>query len=375
MAHNPIEVRRTNYFKLSSQIAQLNNAELRSLLDGSPSRESSTGWGSSQVVVLGQSKFFVKRIPVTNLEYDNLFSTRNFYDLPTYCNYGFGPFASTGFGVFRELVTHFKTTHWVLEGAIAGFPLMYHHRMMPFFGQRAEVDRSQHRSYVESWGDSENAGKYMLDRAIAPYELVLFLEYIPYILETWLQENPSHLQHLLNDVRTTIDFLRANRVIHFDAHFQNILTDGNQIYLTDFGLVLDKSFVLTEEEETFFEQHIFYDYGEVLRNLGHLIRPVYDACSENDQRRIMAKYHIEAGLQPYELRSLLLDHIEQIHVDRDMQLDDFYVASIVKYRRIIALMQDFFVNTWGNRKKDTKLDHAKLQQLLKEAGFLSSKDV
>jgi hypothetical protein len=374
MAHNPIELRRTKYFKLSSHIAQLNNAELRYLLDGSPSSESSTGWGSSQVVVLGQSKVFVKRIPVTNLEYDNLFSTRNFYDLPTYCNYGFGSTASTGFGVFRELVTHLKTTHWVLEGAIASLPLMYHHRIVPFFGRRAEVDRSQHRSYVESWGNSENAGKYVLDRAIAPYELVLFLEYIPYVLETWLQENPSQLQHLLNDLRTSIDFLRAKRVIHFDAHFQNILTDGNQTYLTDFGLVLDKNFALAKDEETFFEQHIFYDYGEVLRNLGHLIRSVYDACSENDKHRIMAKYNIKAGLQPYELRSLLLDNIEQIHADGDMQLDAFYVASIVKYRRIISLMQDFFVDMWGNHKKDTKLDHANLQRLLKETGFLSDED-
>ena len=375
MAHNSLSLRRTKYFRLSSYIAQLNNAELHSLLDGSPSSESSTGWGSSQVVVLGQSKVFVKRIPVTSLEHDNLFSTRNFYDLPSYCNYGIGSFASTGFGVFRELMTHLKTTHWVLEGASADFPLMYHHRIMPFFGQRAEVDRSQYRSYVESWGNSENAGKYVLDRAIAPYELVLLLEYIPYVLEAWLQENPSQLQHLLSDLRTTIDFLRAKRVIHFDAHFQNILTDGNQIYLTDFGLVLDKSFALTKDEETFFEQHIFYDYGEILRNLGHLIRPVYDACSENDQRRIMAKYSIEESLQPYEVRSLLLDNIEQIHADRDMQLDDFYVASIVKYRRIIALMQDFSVDTWGNHKKDTKLDHAKLQRLLKETEFLSNKDV
>jgi hypothetical protein len=51
-------------------------------------------------------------------------------------------------------------------------------------------------------------------------------------------------------------------------------------------------------------------------------------------------------------------------------LDDFYVASIVKYRSIIALMQDFFSDMWGNNKKDTKLDHAKLRLLLKQTGFL-----
>ncbi|MEH2301381.1 MAG: hypothetical protein V7K88_20900 [Nostoc sp.] len=106
-AKDHIQIRSKRYFKLSSQIAQLDNAQLLSLFDNSESNESSTGWGMNHAIVIGESKVFVKRVPVTNIEFDNLFSTRNLYDLPTYCNYGFG---STGFGVFRELVTHIKTT-------------------------------------------------------------------------------------------------------------------------------------------------------------------------------------------------------------------------------------------------------------------------
>ncbi|MCV3213859.1 hypothetical protein OGM63_10100 [Plectonema radiosum NIES-515] len=142
--------------------------------------------------------------------------------------------------------------------------------------------------------------------------------------------------------------------------------------MTDFGLVLDKSFALTSDEESFFEQNTFYDYGEVLRNFGHLIRPSYYSCSENDKRRIMEKYGIKEGLQPYEVGSILLDNIEQIHADGVMKLDEFYVASIVKYRSIITLMQDFFADMWGNNNKDTKLDRAKLRLLLKETGFIPS---
>ncbi|MEH1858508.1 MAG: hypothetical protein V7L21_10975 [Nostoc sp.] len=368
MAKKHIELRRKRYFKLSSQIAQLDNAQLHSLFDNSQSNESSTGWGMNHTIILGESKVFVKRVPVTNIEFDNLFSTRNLYNLPTYCNYGFG---STGFGVFRELVTHIKTTNWVLSGVIATFPLMYHYRIIPFFGRRADVDRSRLKDYVEYWGNSANAGNYMLDRANANYELVLFLEYIPHILETWLRENPNKLQKPLDDLRTTITFLRRKGIIHFDAHFRNILTDDKQTYLTDFGLVLDKSFTLTKDEESFFKQNTFYDYGEVLRNLGHLIRSSYDLCSENDKRRIIEKYGIKEGLKPYELRSILLDNIEQIHADGVMKLDKFYVASIVKYRSIIALMQDFFSDMWANNNKDTKLRHTELRLLLKETGFLS----
>jgi hypothetical protein len=369
MVDNHIELRRKRYFKLSSQIAQLDNAQLRSLLANSESNESSTGWGMNHVIVLGQSKVFVKRVPVTSIEFDNLFCTRNLYDLPTYCNYGFG---STGFGVFRELVTHIKTTNWVLDSEIATFPLMYHYRIIPFSGQRGDVDRSRLKDYVEYWGNSENAGKYVLDRAIANYELVLFLEYIPYVLETWLRENPNKLQKPLDDLRTTIDFLRTRGIIHFDAHFRNALTDGEETYLTDFGLVFDKSFALSSDEESFFEQNTFYDYGEILRNLGQLIRWPYDSCSENDKRRIMEKYGIKDGLKPYQQRSILLDNIEQIYADGDMKLDEFYVASIVKYRSIIALMQDFFADMWENNKKDTKFPHAELGFLLKETGFAES---
>lgn len=363
-----IELRTKKYFKLSSQIAQLDNAQLRCLFASGESNESSTGWGMNHTIVLGESKVFVKRVPVTKTEYENQFSTKNLYDLPTYCNYGFG--STTGFGVFRELVTHIKTTNWVLEEVIANFPLMYHYRIVPFSGQRGDVDRSRLKDYVEYWGNSVNIGKYVLDRAIANYELVLFLEYIPYILETWLRENPNKLQQPLDDLRTTIDFLRTKEIIHFDAHFRNVLTDGEQTYLTDFGLVLDKSFSLTPHEEFFFEQNRFYDYGEVLRNLGILIQWSYESCSENEKRCIMQKYGIPFGLKAYQIRSILLDNIEQIHTDGDIKLDEFYVASIVKYRSIIALMQDFFTDMWGNNQKDTKLPHVELRLLLKETGFV-----
>ena len=218
MAKNHIELRRKKYFNLSSQIAQLDNLQLHSLFDDNASR---TGWGINHIIDLGQSKVFVKRVPVTNIEYDNLFSTKNLYDLPTYYNYGVG---SAGFGVFRELVTHIKTTNWVLDGAIPNFPLMYHYRIIPFSGQRANVDMERQKGYVEYWGNSANIGNYMLDRANANYELVLFLEYIPHVLETWLLENPSKFQRALDDLGTTITFLREKGIIHFDMHFQNILT-------------------------------------------------------------------------------------------------------------------------------------------------------
>ncbi|MFH7031100.1 MAG: hypothetical protein ACHBN1_38620 [Heteroscytonema crispum UTEX LB 1556] len=85
----------------------------------------------------------------------------------------------------------------------------------------------------------------------------------------------------------------------------------------------------------------------------------------------MKKYGIKEGLELYEVGAILLDNIEQIDADGDLNLDEFYVASIVKYRSIITLMQDFFSDMWGNQNKDTKLPHAKLGLLLKQTGFVS----
>jgi hypothetical protein len=102
---------------------------------------------------------------------------------------------------------------------------------------------------------------------------------------------------------------------------------------------------------------------------------LYDSCSENDKRRIIEKYGIKENIQPaYKLGAILLDHIEQLYADEIMNLDEFYVASIVKYRSIITLMQNFFSEMWVNSKKDTKFPHEKLQNLLKETGFFHPPD-
>jgi hypothetical protein len=230
--------------------------------------ETSEGWGQNHIFTFEAAKVFVKRVLVTGIEMDNLFSTKNLYRLPTYYNYGVG---SAGFGAFRELAAHIKTTQWVLNGEIETFPLLYHYRIMPYVGEHAHVDLERHKRYVENWDGNQNIAAFVLDRASARHQLVLFLEHMPYGLQSWLHESPDRLHQVLDDMRMTIDFLRKHGVIHFDAHFGNILSDGERAYLTDFGLVLDRSFELSDDELAFFEANIHYDYGEVLWCLGFLL--------------------------------------------------------------------------------------------------------
>lgn len=303
------------------------------------------------------------------MEYRNLLSTKNLYHLPTYYNYGIG---SAGLGVFRELIAHLKTTHWVLDGAIETFPLMYHYRIMPFSGWRVEVDMVQHQKYVEYWGNNASIGNYVLGRTQANYELVLFLEYVPYVLATWLQNHSGQCQKPLADLFKTIDFLRTQGVIHFDAHFNNVLTDGDRAYLTDFGLVLDRSFSLTKEEEDFFAQHIFYDYGVILASLGAVISSLYNLCPEVNRLKIKKKYSIAEGLKPHQVRSILLHNIEQIQAEGIINLDNTYISAIVKNFTAIALMQSFLTKMQENQQKDTRFPGAELQTLLQIAGIIKA---
>ena len=101
---NHIQNRRETYYKLNTRLSELDNKQLVSLFRKT---KETPGWSIKHTIRLGGSKVFVKRLPVTKMEYDNMFSTKNMYGLPTYYNYGVG---SAGFGVFRELITHIKTT-------------------------------------------------------------------------------------------------------------------------------------------------------------------------------------------------------------------------------------------------------------------------
>jgi len=113
-------------------------------------------------------------------------------------------------------------------------------------GSGPDVDMERHRGYVEYWNSNENIGRYLLDRANANYELVLFLEHMPYAMEAWVLANRHKISQVLEDLRRAITFLRKNGMVHFDANFENVVSDGKQAYLTDFGLVLDKRFTLTQ---------------------------------------------------------------------------------------------------------------------------------
>jgi hypothetical protein len=364
MTQSQLELRRKLYFEVSSQLSQIDNARLGGMFDNS---EPHGSWGKHQVMDVGGSKVFVKRVPVTQIEYENMFSTRNMYELPAFYNYGYG---SVGLGVWRELVMHIKTTNWVLAGEIATFPLMYHYRIVPFDGVRADMDAEQHARYVAYWGVDDNIGRYMLDRARAEYELVLFLEYVPHDAATWLLNNPPGMSDVIEDMEATVAFLRKKGIIHFDAHFLNILTDGKQAYLTDFGLVLDRHFDLTSAEKQFYRQNTNYDYGLLLWNLGAHVVSMYHYMPEAERVKISERYCVSPQ-DEYEKRiNVLLSNLGDIVSNGFMKVDQWHMANLAEYESIITLMHDFRWSMRKNNAKDDRFPNAKLGHLLKKTGFV-----
>ena len=54
-------------------------------------------------------------------------------------------------------------------------------------------------------------------------------------------------------------FMNSRGLLHFDAHFENILTDGQRLYFADYGLAISSGFELSRDDADFFDRHQTYD--------------------------------------------------------------------------------------------------------------------
>lgn len=364
MTSDTIEERRRRYARLNARLTQLDDSRLQALCDeGSselPARRHRT-------LDVDGSPVFVKRLPLTNLERDNAFSTRNLYHLPLYYNYGIG---SVGLGVFRELTACIRTSDWVLAGEIETFPLLYHHRILRLTGARPALDPQQHDRYVAYWGNDPNIGRYMHDRARAEYDLVLFLEHSPLTLLPWLDGKAECIGPVLADLFRSADFLREKGVVHFDAHFNNVVTDGWRRHLTDWGLVLDRSFELDEQERAFLDAHRLYDYATIISCLSLTPYRVYVGLAERNKQRLLQRVGLPAQSQVAAILPALIENIETLATEGLMPLDRRFVDDVVKYRAIILLMDRFYTSLRRNPHKDTLLPLAEVRRLLIETGVI-----
>ncbi|MEW2267836.1 protein kinase family protein [Streptomyces sp. NPDC047853] len=248
--------------------------------------------GTSALVDVVGTPVFVKRVPLTDLERkpEHVRSTANLFDLPVFCHYGIGAIGGPGFGVWRELAVHTMTTSWVLAAEHEGFPLMYHWRVLPdstpLPEELADVERA-----VAYWGDAPQVRKRIHALQNSSASVALFLEYIPQNLHQWLGAQVAAGDESTDRASTMVEraleagtsFMNSRGLLHFDAHFENILTDGQRLYFADYGLAMSSGFDLSPEEVEFFDQHHTYDRSYTATYLVNWLVTALHGFSKQDQ--------------------------------------------------------------------------------------------
>lgn len=108
--------------------------------------------------------------------------------------------------------------------------------------------------------------------------VAVFLEPFRGNLLQWLRDRPAgtpgsdnDVLHLEPQLLELMEFINERGLLHMDAHFENIVTDGEEIYLTDFGLAISDTFELSDSENAFYERHRCFDDVTTLTSLVHAI--------------------------------------------------------------------------------------------------------
>ncbi|OIJ99883.1 hypothetical protein [Streptomyces monashensis] len=269
--------RLATYATVATRLSLLSDRRLGEAVAAADPLGSGVGGRSAELDIDG-TRVFVKRVPLTDTELrpENARSTANLFGLPTFYQYGAG---SAGFGAWRELAVHVMSTNWVLGNEYEGFPLMYHWRVLPdspphgFADEFGGIDGA-----VAHWEGSSAVRERLeaIDRSSS--SLVLFLEHVPQTLADWLHDHrtaapkggaASAYLWVEEALARGTAFMSSHGLVHFDAHFANVLTDGRLLYFADFGLALSSGFELSATEAKFLSDHLAYDH---CHTVSHLLR-------------------------------------------------------------------------------------------------------
>ena len=326
------------YATVSASLSLLGERRLGDAVAAAPALGSGIGGRSAELDVDGV-RVFVKRVPLTDLELrpGNVRSTANLFDLPVFYQYGMG---SAGFSAWRELAAHLMTTEWVLGGEHAGFPLLYHWRILPDRPPTGFVDAfGGIEGAVAHWEGSPAVRRRLEAIGSSSASLVLFLEHVPQTLAAWLGEQRDTASAASDAVspypwiedaqaRTTA-FMSARGLVHFDGHFANLLTDGQQVYFTDFGLASSTAFELSAQEAAFLKDHLIYDrcYAPTHLLRHHLLDHVRGDVDRDTFLRGWAAGHREDGVPP-EIGAIIDRHARTAVV-----LDDFHRRLLTQSKR------------------------------------------
>ena len=324
------DARLAAYGAVSTSLALCSDRRLGELVDAAAPVGSGIG-GKSVLLEAGGTPVFVKQVRLTDLERrpENVHSTANLFGLPVFCQYGIGTTGSPGFGAWRELAVHTMTTNWALAGDHEGFPLMYHWRVLPGPAQPlpeelADVDRA-----VAYWGGGPGVRRRIEALAQSSASLMLFLEYVPQNLHDWLgaqigagDEAAGRACAMVDrELGAGVSFMNARGLLHFDAHFENILTDGRRLFFADYGLAISSRFELAQDEADFFREHGTYDRCYSVTHLVNWLAVALYGYGPEDRRAFVRT--CAQGSPPAEIPAAV-------------------AAVLARYAPVAAVMGDFY---------------------------------
>ena len=101
---------------------------------------------------------------------------------------------------------------------------------------------------------------------------MLFLEHVPWTLSAWLEHQfaaqhgamASTLAMVERALSVDIPLMNSSGLLHGDAHFGNILTDGQRLYFADLGLATSERFALSADESSYLRHNATLDRGYAL---------------------------------------------------------------------------------------------------------------
>jgi hypothetical protein len=179
--------------------------------------------------------------------------------------------------------------------------------------------------------------------ARASASVVLFLEYIPQTLDAWLTSQlaagPDAVaaacamvqRHLCADTA----FMNTNGLLHFDAHFRNIQTDGHRLYLADLGLATSPRFDLSADERDFLALNASHDAGYAMRELLNWIVANVVGIATPDTGGPVERY----------------DYIRRCAAGaRPAGAPEPIAELISRYAPVAAIMNDFYWNFFGESR-------------------------
>lgn len=315
---------------VSTSLALCADRRLQERVDAATPIGSGIG-GTSLLMEVDGRPVFVKQLRLTDLERrpENIHSTANLFELPLFCQYGIGTVGGPGSGAWRELAVHTMTTNWVIAGDHEGFPLMYHWRVLPDSGRPLPEELADVERAVAYWGGGTEVRRRIEALEQSSASLMLFLEYIPRNLHEWLgvevgagDEAAERACAMVDsELRAGVSFMNARGLLHFDAHFENILTDGRRLFFADYGLAISSRFDLTRTEADFFDGHRTYDRCYTVTHLVNWLA--------------VALY----GYEPEERRAFVRACAEGAYPG---DIPASVAAALVRYAPVAAVMGDFY---------------------------------